>query len=403
MNRIKLLFVIGPLDFGGAEKSLVKLCCALSPEKYDISILMLAGYKGDLCDELPPSVHQFFCCRNKTLSFKKQYNRTLNNLSEFCGNKLWGGRRTNNRITRRVLSILSLFENCCYFRYIRKLFKNQFFDFCIGNLEGEPDVIATHCINANNIYVFYRYGTLISFAHDSETYNRADKVISVSKSIKKELIEKYNLSKEKVISIFNIFETEKIKNLALEKTTDIIHSPLMITTVARINEDKGILTAIEAAAILKEKHYDFKWMIVGPIFQDNYSSNCINRINELDLSENVFLLGKKKNPYPYIDEANIYVCPSRFEALPGTIIEALILGKPIISTKTIGAKDLIISGTNGLLCDFDPESIATTIIELYNKQDLQSCISCGAKETAKEFDHILSDYENLFNNEAVNK
>lgn len=67
------------------------------------------------------------------------------------------------------------------------------------------------------------------------------------------------------------------------------------------------------------------------------------------LGENIVFTGVQTNPYPFFRTADIYVQPSECEALPGTIVEALVIGKPAISTKTYGALKLIKNGKNGLL------------------------------------------------------
>ncbi|MDO5150034.1 MAG: glycosyltransferase, partial [Oscillospiraceae bacterium] len=51
----KLLFVINTLGYGGAERALLNLFCALNPEKYDISLFVLTG-QGELIRELPKHV-----------------------------------------------------------------------------------------------------------------------------------------------------------------------------------------------------------------------------------------------------------------------------------------------------------------------------------------------------------
>ena len=69
----------------------------------------------------------------------------------------------------------------------------------------------------------------------------------------------------------------------------------------------------------------------------------------------------KKNPYPYIRMADIYVQPSRAEAYGLTIIEALVLGKYVVSTDTDGARELLAGSTCGQLCDIHPDALAQAV------------------------------------------
>ena len=85
--------------------------------------------------------------------------------------------------------------------------------------------------------------------------------------------------------------------------------------------------AIKAAAILVKKGYTIKWYVLG----EGEERNTLEQsIKEHNLIANFILLGIKENPYPYINNATIYVQPSRFEGKSLAIDEAKILHKPIL-------------------------------------------------------------------------
>ena len=79
------------------------------------------------------------------------------------------------------------------------------------------------------------------------------------------------------------------------------------------------------------------------------------------MQDRVILLGKKENPYPYIAACDLYVQPSRFEGYPMTVLEALVLGKPVVSTDNGGAKELLTDGQNGTLCPISGDAIAQSV------------------------------------------
>lgn len=87
-------------------------------------------------------------------------------------------------------------------------------------------------------------------------------------------------------------------------------------------------------------------------------------INNNNLNNNVFLLGFQTNPYVYIKNSKIMLLTSIYEGTPMCALEALCLGKPIVSTPTDGMKDLIKQGFNGFLSDKDDELI-NNIINYY--------------------------------------
>ena len=74
----------------------------------------------------------------------------------------------------------------------------------------------------------------------------------------------------------------------------------------------------------------------------------------------------KKNPYPYIAKADLFVQPSRVESFGLTIAEAMILGVPVLSTQTDGAKEIFEVKEAGLLCKISDEDIFEGIEKLKN-------------------------------------
>ena len=94
----------------------------------------------------------------------------------------------------------------------------------------------------------------------------------------------------------------------------------------------------------------------------------------MGLGQNVFLLGLKENPYPYMFNADIYVQTSTFEGFGMTIAEAKILHRPIVSTNFDIVHDQISDHQNGLIAEMTPESVANCIMELSCDRRLKDTI-----------------------------
>ena len=136
---------------------------------------------------------------------------------------------------------------------------------------------------------------------------------------------------------------------------------LMLASSGRFSEEKGFLLAVRAAKRLKEHGLSFLWVFIG----DGYQRPELEReIAALGLSGDIEITGYQKNPFPYVAACDIFVQPSRVEALGNTIVEAQVLLKPVVATRTLGALSLIREGENGALADFDPESLADAILAL---------------------------------------
>lgn len=397
MRKTKIIFVIGNLDMGGAENSLLRLCRQLDSNQFDITVLSLFPRTGVLSGEFPDYVNLLYIDRRKSLSFDKGYSSFLNRVFEYTSDRLWGSHCVKNKILRRAFSMAASFEDKRYLEYIRKLLTPYHYDVSVGCLEKYPDVVATHCINADKRYIFYAHGSVQTWHGDDDAFERCDLLLAKSKGLKDEIVRKKGYDPSKIVVLHNVYEIDSIKTKAKEKV-DYDKTKLNIVTVGRFHKDKGQITAIRAAKTLKEKGFDFRWTFVGAN-DSEYGRICMCTAEQLGLENEVAFVGMKSNPYPYIRFADIYVQPSKCEALPGTIVEALALEKPIVSTNTLGAQELINSGENGLLCGFEPSDIAEAII-IVNNPDVRDRIVLGAKESVGIFDNEINKYIDLFSMES---
>ena len=100
---------------------------------------------------------------------------------------------------------------------------------------------------------------------------------------------------------------------------------------------------------------------------------------EANLNDYVTFLGLQKNPYMYVYNADIFFQPSRFEGKSIALDEAMVLGKPILATKYNTVEDSVENGKNGILCEFDFNAIADSIIELMNNSDLRNLLATNQK------------------------
>ena len=117
--------------------------------------------------------------------------------------------------------------------------------------------------------------------------------------------------------------------------------------VGRLSEEKRIDIILEAIA--KSKH---KWNLRiigdGPI-----RANIESWINTLRLNNQVSILGWKDNPLEYMKDVTALVAASDYEGFMITGVEALAMGKTVISTKNQGTRDYISDGINGYFFDSD--------------------------------------------------
>lgn len=137
-----------------------------------------------------------------------------------------------------------------------------------------------------------------------------------------------------------------------------ISAPNRFVAVARLSEQKGIPTLIEAAARLKREGRLFSLTIIG----DGELRGALEAsIRAHNLGAEVTLAGWKTpdEVRRAIEEAGVFVLPSYAEGLPVSIMEAMSLSRPVISTYVAGIPELVIPGENGWLVPAsDAEALA---------------------------------------------
>jgi glycosyltransferase involved in cell wall biosynthesis len=111
-------------------------------------------------------------------------------------------------------------------------------------------------------------------------------------------------------------------------------------------------------------------------------------VNDLDLEQNVTFVGFLQ-PEKYLETLNSVDAlnlPSRIEAFAITVIEAMALGKPVITSNTGGIPEIIKEGRNGILVEPEPDQIARAIIYLYENEGLRKKISQNNREDVINYD-----------------
>tara|TARA_A100001015_G_scaffold74964_1_gene83209 strand:+ start:2503 stop:3621 length:1119 start_codon:yes stop_codon:yes gene_type:complete len=190
-----------------------------------------------------------------------------------------------------------------------------------------------HNFLKNNIYKFF--------------VSLADVVIVNSLTFKKEMEKKFKI---KVNCIFNPLNRKEIISLSKKKINENFFKSkknvLNIINIGRLTKQKDHLTLLKAASILKNK-IKFRLLILGNGTEEEHLNNYIKLNN---LSRNVKIRGFVNNPYPLLLKADIFVLSSKFEGLPNSLLESVVLKKLSISSNCpTGPKEILSNGNGGLL------------------------------------------------------
>ncbi|ETI67552.1 glycosyltransferase [Neobacillus vireti] len=369
--RKKIVFMLINMNIGGTEKALLNMINEMPKDQYDVTIFMLEEYGGFL-EFIPSEV------KVKYFSDYQSIKEMLNRPPQFVALNLLKKGKVIKSLTIVFLHFITKIINnrSLFFKYIVRKYPthDEEYDVAVA-YDGPMDFISYFVlkkIKAKKKIQWIHFdvtktGFNPKFA--SKVYSKFDKVFVVSKEARKKLVYRVPVLNEKTDTFINISSPQGVIRQSKEGKgfTDSFNG-LRILTVGRLSAEKGQDLAIHALARLVKDGYKVKWYCIG----DGNSRREYERlIKEYNLEDKFILLGTDPNPYPYIDQCNIYVQPSRHEGYCLTLAEARYLKKPIVTTCFTGAKEQIKNGVNGLIVGISEDEIYQALVKLINDQDLR--------------------------------
>lgn len=185
-------------------------------------------------------------------------------------------------------------------------------------------------------------------------YKKAKKVIVVSKEMKKDLIENYQIPKEKIVLIYNSYPIKEIDKLVYEKLTvkeyNIFDKPTIIT-VGRLNKQKGQHHLLNSFKIIKKSIPEAQLVFLGEGILEKVLRN---QARDLKVEKDVHFLGFKQNPFKYIANSKVFVMTSYYEGFPNALAEAMVCKVPVISTDCAsGPREILAPDEKGTIIDYN--------------------------------------------------
>jgi glycosyltransferase involved in cell wall biosynthesis len=195
-------------------------------------------------------------------------------------------------------------------------------------------------------------------------YNRADKIIAISKGVKKDLISKFKVEPKKIKVIYNPIFKEDIFKKAKETVNHkwfINKKYPIILGVGRLTAQKDFFTLIHAFNKLQKKK-EIKLVILG---EGEDRSKLQELVRKLKLRDKVDLYGFVDNPYTYMARSDVFVLSSQHEGFGNVLVEAMACGTPVVSTNCLsGPSEILKNGEYGKLVPVgDIKALARAISE----------------------------------------
>ena len=406
----RVIFIIPSLGVGGLERMQVVLANKLAKNGYDVTVMTLSPV-DDLKDALDERVHFMHKPPKQHLGNRIPYIR-----HKFYDDGMWETRASAAQLYDYYIGDEKYDVEIAFFRGMP-----------IKILSGSPrgrkktttiskESVGTHTIDGKDTDFDSEIVGCRSLAWVHNDFERATGYLNNFKNIK-EVFDAYAsydhvicVSKQAAVgfkiaigdtgnitTIYNMLPVENIRRLAGEEShLHIKKAKLHLAIVARLLDSaKGQVRLINAVCRLHDEGADLSLAIVG-------GGSDYRRLQQLISDRHaesyIELVGETRNPYPYINEAELLVCASYFEGYNLTVAEALILGVPVLSTDCTGPNEILDNGKYGMIVENSDEGLYNGLVVLVENPDLLNDYEEKALQRQDFFDEdkILKQITDLF-------
>jgi glycosyltransferase involved in cell wall biosynthesis len=139
--------------------------------------------------------------------------------------------------------------------------------------------------------------------------------------------------------------------------------------ISRLIKDKGVVEYLDAARLVKSRYPDARFLLVGP-YDKNPSALQPEELQPYIDDKSMEYLGAASDVRSFIEQSAVYVLPSYREGTPRTVLEAMAMGRPVITTDAPGCRGTVIDGVTGFLVPVrDADSLSKRMIWFIHNQD----------------------------------
>jgi len=176
-----------------------------------------------------------------------------------------------------------------------------------------------------------------------------------------------------------------------------------LTSIGRLDQNKNFGLLIKAFAQIAPRHPEWHLVIVG---EGPLRGELERLVNDLGLTGRVHLPGLVRSPKVILEQAELFVLPSKYEGFPNALLEAMAMGLPVISTDCCGPREIIDHNVNGILVPRgDVDALTGAIEELIKDPKKREALTTEAQLVLERFngEKIFQQWETLIDDLVIAK
>lgn len=228
------------------------------------------------------------------------------------------------------------------------------------------------------------------------------KIIAVSNNLATDILKRTPVNKDKLKIIYNGIAIEDFNQARSDSIRDKFgwnKETIIVGSLGNIRTAKAYDILLHAAALLKEKPNNFKFVIAGA-GNNGLHERLIKLRNELGLEDDVYFLGFSDNPAEFLSNLDVFLLSSSSEGFSISTIQAMASGIPVVATKSGGPEEIITHNKNGQLVNTgDPSVIAEALQDYVDNQEKFTLLAQNAKSyvaTKFNIEAMIESYKKYY-------
>jgi len=393
-KKESILFYGGTFTPYGITTSLLNLTANIDHEKFNLNVVLESNEIKDKIQR-----EEQFNRLSKDITVLGKFGRMntrleekwiidkLNTQRELASDEMWDILYfTYKREFLRVFGHVNFnhiinFEG--YNAYWIRLFTQENSKLYLHNeMLGEAEVKYTGLYGTFQLYK--KYSRLISVSFD------------VDKANKENLSKQYNIPLKNFSYCDNLLNPKEIlekakEDLELPSEEKLFTNGKTFINMARLSPEKDQEKLINAFSKVVKKDSNSKLIILG---QGPLEGVLKSLVKKMSMQKNIFILGQRFNPMPYLKRADCFVLSSNHEGQGLVLLEAMILEIPVISTDIVGPRS-VIEGRPGLLVENSEEGLYNGMLDFLERRYID--------DTKFDYNQYNQDALGMFYKEVLNK
>ena len=338
-RKLKLVFFIGGLNFGGMER-VAFIAGDLLKDEYDITYVTLYQSNPDYelsCKSydigVPPSYNRF----GKAVGFVRRLIRTYS--------------------MKKKLNPDIVFSFGMYSNYLNAITKYR-----------EKIIMSIRSYD-------WLTSPFMTKKIDKHIVSKFDTISSVSKVIAQAAEVYWNVPVDENTVVYNPYDVNYLQKKSNEDVEDFEfdHALFYICTMGRLADQKGFNHLIRAFSECIGECPNIRLIVMG---NGEKNHELVEMIQAYSMNDFIYLLGGKKNPLKYVKRSNLYVLSSITEGFPNAMCEAMAIGTPVVAVNCksgpmeILCKNVCVDVESFFIADYGILSREMTMDKQYNKKEL---------------------------------